>query len=124
MRSRYQQFIFTWLIAWAFFMTISNATASNFTPHIQTLSASCAACHGSHGNSLGETPVLAGLNEQYFLEQMIAFRQGERPSTVMHRHAKGLSLDEIHELSIYFSQQKRMPAVQLKNQRMRDAESD
>lgn len=124
MRSRTQQIFLTWLMAWAFFMPVNNAIAGAFTPHIQTLSASCAACHGSHGNSLGETPVLAGLNEQYFIEQMMAFRQGGRASTVMHRHAKGLTSEEIQQLAIYFSQQKRMPSHELKSQIMKGASSD
>jgi sulfide dehydrogenase cytochrome subunit len=124
MRSRTQQLSLTWLMAWVFFIPINTAIAGTFTPHIQTLSASCAACHGSYGNSLGETPVLAGLNEQYFIEQMIAFRQGSRASTVMHRHAKGLILEEIQQLAIYFSQQKRMPTHELKSQIMKGGSSD
>lgn len=122
MRSRTQKLFLTCLIAWAFFVPVCHANEES--PHIQTLSASCAACHGSHGNSVGETPVLAGLNQQYFVEQMMAFRQDNRPSTVMHRHAKGLSGDEIHQLSVYFAQQKRMPTVELKSQKMKDAQID
>jgi cytochrome c553 len=124
MRSRTQHLFFTWLMAWAFFTPVNKVFAVQFTPHIQTLSASCAACHGGHGNSLGETPVLAGLNEQYFIEQMVAFRQGGRASTVMHRHAKGLTLEEIQQLAIYFSQQKRMPTDELKSQIMKGASID
>jgi cytochrome c553 len=77
------------------------------TPHIRTLAASCAACHGSNGNSVGITPTLAGLDGGYFTTQMLAFKNGERASTVMHRHAKGLNIDEINLLANYFAQQKR-----------------
>jgi cytochrome c553 len=85
----------------------STNTLSN-TPHIRTLAASCAACHGSNGNSVGITPTLAGLDGGYFTTQMLAFKNGERASTVMHRHAKGLNIDEINLLANYFAQQKRV----------------
>lgn len=75
--------------------------------HIKTLAASCAACHGSEGNSIKITPTLAGLNKSYFISQMHAFKSGQQPSTVMHRHAKGLTDEEIVLLADYFSAQKR-----------------
>lgn len=109
--SPYSQKIRFFLAVWAFFMSAVQANAEQVSSHIQTLAASCAACHGPQGNSLAETPVLAGLDQHYFLDQMLAFRKNERASTVMHRHAKGLSLDEINQLAIYFSEQKRIPAV-------------
>jgi cytochrome subunit of sulfide dehydrogenase len=85
---------------------VSTDTLSN-TSHIRTLAASCAACHGTQGNSAGSTPVLAGLDSAYFIQQMTEFRSGARSSTVMHRHAKGINVDEINLLANYFSQQKR-----------------
>jgi cytochrome c553 len=92
--SPYSQKIRFFLAVWAFFMSAVQANAEQASSHIQTLAASCAACHGPQGNSLAETPVLAGLDQHYFLDQMLAFRKNERPSTVMHRHAKGLTLEE------------------------------
>ena len=77
------------------------------SPHIQVLSASCAACHGTNGNSVGGTPVLAGLDRAHFVAQMMAFRTGERSSTVMHRHAKGLTQEEISDLADFFAMQPR-----------------
>lgn len=79
--------------------------------HIKTLAASCAACHGTNGNSVAGTSVLAGLDPNHFILQMQAFRSGERQATVMHRHAKGLNLGEIEQLAIYFSRQQRQPAL-------------
>ena len=88
------------------------------SPHIQTLAASCAACHGSQGNSVGGTSVLAGLDASHFVLQMTAFRNGSRSSTVMHRHAKGLTVEEINDLAVYFAQQKRVTAITPPNQRL------
>lgn len=86
--------------------------------HTQSLAASCAACHGSQGNSVGGTSVLAGLDASHFVLQMMAFRNGSRSSTVMHRHAKGLTVEEINDLAVYFSQQKRVTALNPPNQRL------
>ena len=79
--------------------------------HTRTLAASCAACHGTEGNSIGGMPVLAGLERNHFVLQMQSFRNGARASTVMHHHAKGLSPEEIEALADYFSMQPRRPAA-------------
>ncbi|MFM1911100.1 MAG: hypothetical protein RJB18_491 [Pseudomonadota bacterium] len=88
------------------------------SPHIQTLAASCGACHGSQGNSVGGTSVLAGLDASHFVLQMMAFKNGSRSSTVMHRHAKGLTVEEINDLAVYFAQQQRVTALTPPNQRL------
>jgi cytochrome subunit of sulfide dehydrogenase len=93
----------------------SQDTLSN-SSHIRTLAASCAACHGSNGNALAGSAVLAGMDGAYFVKQMLAFKDGSRPATVMHRHAKGLNIDEINLLAIYFSQQKPVPSQAPKSQ--------
>ena len=93
--------------------TLSNSS------HIRTLAASCAACHGSNGNSIGNMPSLAGIDGSYFVAQMLAFKSGERPATVMHHHAKGLNIDEINLLGAHFSQQKRAINVVPKTQTLK-----
>jgi cytochrome c553 len=87
--------------------------------HIRTLAASCAACHGSNGNSAGITPTLAGLEAGYFTTQMLAFKDGSRPATVMHHHAKGLNTEEINQLAVYFSQLKRVANIQPRSQTLK-----
>lgn len=87
--------------------------------HIRTLAASCAACHGTQGNSHSTTPVLAGLDATYFATQMFAFKNGGSSSTVMHHHAKGLNVDEITQLSHYFAQQKRISTPNPKPQMLK-----
>lgn len=81
------------------------------TPHIRTLAGSCAACHGTNGNAVGnnaedETKTLAGLDQAYIRQRLTDFRSGARPSTVMHRHTRGLTDKEINQLADYFSRQK------------------
>ena len=89
---------------------LSSVDTHSSTPHIRTLAASCAACHGSNGNALHGNAVLAGMDSTYFTTQMLAFKEGSRPATVMHRHAKGLNVGEINLLADYFAKQKRKPS--------------
>ena len=109
------------LVFVGFFVFSVNAYADEnlaTTAHIQTLAASCAACHGSQGNSVGGTSVLAGLDASHFVLQMMAFKNGSRSATVMHRHAKGLTVEEVNDLAVYFAQQKRVTALTPPNQRL------
>ena len=67
----------------------------------------CIGCHGQDGNSVVPTyPKLAGQHAQYLEKQLKDFRSGLRPDPVMRSFAKGLSDQEIHDLAVYFSQQK------------------
>ncbi len=94
------------------FLPITSIAAdSTANSHIQILAASCAACHGTNGNSVGGIPVLAGLDKSYFITQMQAFRSGARASTVMHHHAKGLTAEEIKQLAQYFFEHKHIHAT-------------
>lgn len=123
--SRFVVFVF---ISTVHFTSIVNAdevlpsleTLSN-SPHIRTLAASCAACHGSNGNSAGITPTLADLDDSYFVTQMLAFKDGSRPATVMQRHAKGLNIDEINLLANYFATQKRITSFSPNSENLQTA---
>ena len=93
--------------------------------HIRQLAASCAACHGTQGNSVaasgddGANAVLAGKAPAEFTEKMLGFKDGSRKATVMHHHAKGLTVDEIKQLAVHFSQQKRVVTTALKSQTLK-----
>jgi hypothetical protein len=50
---------------------ISSTETHSNSPHIRTLAASCAACHGSNGNALQGNAVLAGMDGNYFTTQML-----------------------------------------------------
>lgn len=89
---------------------------------VRTLAASCAACHGPEGNSLGGTPTLAALNPEYFIQRMQGFKSGAVTATVMHQHAKGLTTDEITALATYFAQQPRRTAPALPQQAYKGAQ--
>jgi cytochrome subunit of sulfide dehydrogenase len=81
------------------------ATKAPVDKHARNMAASCAACHGTNGNSVGVAPVLAGLNKSYFITQMQDMKSGKRATTVMNKHAKGYSDEEIDKLATYFAAQ-------------------
>ena len=59
------------------------------------LSASCEGCHGTDGRSPGSIPDISGKSAEYIQLALEDFRSGERESTVMGRHAKGYTDDEL-----------------------------
>lgn len=70
------------------------------------LSASCEGCHGTNGRNSGAMPSIAGKSAEYLREALEWFRSGEVPSTVMGRHVKGYSEEEIRLIAEYLSKQK------------------
>ena len=83
------------------------SASADVSTHARNLAASCAACHGTNGNSVGGTPILAGLDKALFVKQLQDFKTGARPATVMQQHAKGYTAEEIELLADFFSAQKR-----------------
>ncbi len=74
----------------------------------RNLAAPCAICHGTEGRSEDKALVpLAGLPRDHIAGQMRAFRDGQRPATVMHQIAKGYSDEQIDALAAWFAAQKR-----------------
>ncbi|MGD8526815.1 MAG: cytochrome C, partial [Thioalkalispiraceae bacterium] len=65
------------------------------------LSNSCSACHGTDGKSPGAIPSINGKSSDFISKALKDFRQGSRPSTVMGRHAKGYSDEEIQLIADY-----------------------
>jgi cytochrome subunit of sulfide dehydrogenase len=75
---------------------------------LRSLAATCANCHGTEGAAVqGEAMArLAGLPKDYILTQMLAFKEGKRPATVMHQISKGYSNEQIEALASYFAAKK------------------
>ena len=74
----------------------------------QKLAAACAICHGTDGRAATKEVIsLAGLPREHIASQMRAFRDGQRPATVMHQIAKGYTDAQIDALAAWFSAQKR-----------------
>jgi cytochrome c553 len=70
----------------------------------RSLAATCFTCHGTDGRSVGGVPpALAGRNKGELLQAMKDFKEGKRPATIMHQHAKGYSDQELDLITGYFA---------------------
>ena len=74
----------------------------------RALAATCAQCHGTDGRAVeGQALVrLAGLPKDETLTQLLAFRTGKRPATVMHQITRGYSQEQLEAVATYFAAQK------------------
>ena len=75
---------------------------------IRALAATCAHCHGTDGRAVEGEPLvrLAGLPSDQTLTQLLAFRTGQRPATIMHQITRGYSQEQLEALANYFAAQK------------------
>lgn len=95
--------------------------------HIRSLAASCAACHGTQGKAATAplragadvTASLAGVDKNHITQRLMTFKSGAGSPTVMHRHAKGLTDNEIIALAEYFSAQANVTSAPLNSQKLR-----
>lgn len=71
--------------------------------HTRVLASTCLSCHGPGGKSQSAMPSLAGMDKTYFVTQMKAFKTGQRPASVMHRHTPGYTDQEIEKMGEYFA---------------------
>jgi sulfide dehydrogenase cytochrome subunit len=72
----------------------------------EMLANTCAGCHGQNGASAGPSiPTIGGMSDIYFIETMEGYKNGDIPSTIMGRLAKGYSTKEIEQMAKYFSEQ-------------------
>jgi sulfide dehydrogenase cytochrome subunit len=69
------------------------------------LSASCEGCHGTDGRSPGSIPDISGKSSEFIRLTLQDFRSGDRSSTMMGRHVKGYTDEEILLIADHFGQQ-------------------
>ena len=76
-------------------------------PSARNLAAACAICHGTDGRAVTKDVVpLAGVPREQIATRMRAFRDGQRPATVMHQIAKGYSERQTDAIAAWFASQK------------------
>jgi len=80
------------------------------------LAETCEGCHGTEGNSSGPAiPSIAGMSEDYLIESMEAYLEGDTKSTIMGRIMKGYTEEEIELMAKFYAKQTFIPAEQTAN---------
>lgn len=85
----------------------ATTTHAQATPPIdrqaRVWAASCAACHGTGGQSVGGIPPI-GRDADAIYRALLEFKNNQRPAaTVMHQHAKGYTDDELRRIAAVFA---------------------
>lgn len=70
---------------------------------IDIIVSTCFTCHGVNGIGSGKIPELRGLKKSDITESLLGFASGDEKSTIMGRHAKAYSKEEINLLAEYFA---------------------
>lgn len=67
----------------------------------------CIDCHGEDGMGDEEYPQIAGLDEAYIIEQLMAFKSGERPNEaeMMLWTIEDLNEQDLADLAAYYASQ-------------------
>ena len=82
----------------------TQAWAQDAAVQARGLAATCFTCHGNEGRSVGGVPPsLAGRNKAELLQALKDFKEGRRPATIMHQHAKGYSDSQLDAIAGYFA---------------------
>ena len=74
----------------------------------RSLAATCANCHGTHGQAVADAGIdaLAGQPQAILTQKLGAFKRGERPGTIMPQIAKGYSDEQLALIAEFFATQK------------------
>ncbi len=96
-----------WLLLWPVLTMAAAAQAQGGEAPLalRALVSTCAACHGTEGAAVSGAgmPTLRGLDRQHLRTQLLAFRDGTRPATVMHHIARGYTPEQIDALAAWFA---------------------
>jgi cytochrome c553 len=71
----------------------------------RNIAASCSACHGTNGASVGQVPSLAGAQRSETVLKMQEFKNGKRQGTIMPQLAKGYTDEQIDLAATWFAAQ-------------------
>ncbi len=72
---------------------------------VEQKATTCFSCHGDKGKSNSQYPSLAGQQSVYLVNQLKAFKSGNRINAIMQGQASGLSEEDINNFGAYFTVQ-------------------
>ena len=94
-----------WLAAGALCAATLGAQAE--VNQIRIWAAACATCHGTAGQAQAGNESLAGRNKNDMAQQLMDFKSGRKPATLMHQLAAGYSDEQLQQIAAYFAAQKK-----------------
>jgi sulfide dehydrogenase cytochrome subunit len=74
---------------------------------VRSLAAGCANCHGTQGVAQPGMVSLAGQPKDVLLKNLLEFKSGKRPATIMHQLSKGYTDEQLEQLASYFASLKK-----------------
>jgi cytochrome subunit of sulfide dehydrogenase len=96
-----------WMIAATLALAAGPSVALAQDAHLaRNLAATCANCHGTNGQAVGDMKPLAGLSAQKIVAMVADYKSGNQPATIMHQIAKGYTDEQIKLVAEYFAAQK------------------
>lgn len=99
------------LIAVLGVMLLSLTASADELSRASMLSYTCAGCHGTDGISPGSIPSIACKSADTIEKALKEYRDGKRFSTVMGRHVKGYTDQEIQLIAGFFGTYCNKPAT-------------
>lgn len=95
-------------IAAALICLCSLSFAADYDPvKGQMLALSCFSCHGTDGKSRAVTPYIAGMGKTTLYKTLLDYKHGKKVGTMMQKHTKGFTDEELEQVAYYFSKVKR-----------------
>lgn len=107
---RYSIFTLSILIGILSVMLLPLTASADELSRASMLSYTCAGCHGTDGVSPGSIPSIACKSADSIEKSLKEYRDGKRFSTVMGRHVKGYTDQEIQLIAGFFGTYCKEPA--------------
>jgi cytochrome subunit of sulfide dehydrogenase len=96
-----------WIMAATLALAAGPSIASAQDAHLaRNLAATCANCHGTNGQAVGDMKPLAGVPAAKIVAMVADYKAGNQPATIMHQIAKGYTDEQIRLVAGYFAAQK------------------
>ena len=98
----------TFTVLFALLLTTTIAYAAGDAARGSELRVECIDCHGQDGMGDDEYPKIAGLDEAYIFEQLMAFKTGKRPNRaeMILWTIEDLEEQDLADLAAYYASRK------------------
>lgn len=92
------------LIAAGLFVSAAQAAGDEGVSRVQVMANSCLACHGAQGQGPGHMPAINDLTAEGIFNKLQTYRTDkDSDATVMPRHARAYTDDEIRAIAQYIA---------------------